>query len=196
MRMSFENVYFYTKQFEGGYANNPNDRGGETFRGIARKSWPTWVGWDRVDQAKGALGHSAGAINGYFSGDAEMALMVENFYRQNFWSPVERLRLPERIAEKVFDIAVNCGFGAAVKMLQRALNALEPVRPLEVDGKFGRASAAVLEEIMVRYDNRDHEVMEALIEQQVAHYTRIIRRDPSQKVFERGWMNRAAWRPQ
>ena len=193
--MSFDNVYVYTRQFEGGYANHPNDRGGETFRGIARKVWPAWAGWDRIDQAQAIVGHSSRALNGYFSRDAEMSLLVENFYRENFWRPVERLLLPDRLAEKIFDIAVNCGFGAAVKMLQRAINDLEPVRKLEVDGKFGPASRTALEEIWSRFGG-GREIMAALCRQQEVHYQRIIRKDPSQKVFEKGWLKRAAWVPQ
>src|ERR1035441_4044145 len=37
---------------EGGYANNPADAGGETYKGIARKFWPQWCGWKYVDGVK------------------------------------------------------------------------------------------------------------------------------------------------
>ncbi|MDR1034997.1 MAG: hypothetical protein LBT40_00015 [Deltaproteobacteria bacterium] len=36
----------HVEEMEGGWANNPADSGGETFRGIARnfhKSWPGWA---------------------------------------------------------------------------------------------------------------------------------------------------------
>jgi len=37
---------------EGGHANDPDDGGGETYRGIARKFWPQWAGWKIIDAAK------------------------------------------------------------------------------------------------------------------------------------------------
>ncbi len=50
--MSFAEALKHTLEFEGGYANDPADRGGETFRGISRKNWPRWSGWDLIDQVK------------------------------------------------------------------------------------------------------------------------------------------------
>lgn len=37
---------------EGGYVNDKDDAGGETYRGISRKYNPTWQGWNMIDQYK------------------------------------------------------------------------------------------------------------------------------------------------
>ena len=37
---------------EGGYANVSGDLGGETYRGISRKNFPSWNGWEIVDEKK------------------------------------------------------------------------------------------------------------------------------------------------
>lgn len=37
---------------EGGYVNDPDDQGGETYCGIARKHHPGWPGWQTVDAAQ------------------------------------------------------------------------------------------------------------------------------------------------
>lgn len=84
---AFENVLSHTLGFEGGYANDPADRGGETFRGISRKSWPNWPGWALIDQVKAAGLVSASAIDRRFADDAEMEKMVTDFYRDEFWKP-------------------------------------------------------------------------------------------------------------
>lgn len=34
---------------EGGYVNDKDDAGGETYRGISRKYNPTWQGWTMID---------------------------------------------------------------------------------------------------------------------------------------------------
>lgn len=49
---NFEIAYNLTAAAEGGYSNNPNDRGGETWRGIARKRHPMWIGWAIVDSIR------------------------------------------------------------------------------------------------------------------------------------------------
>ncbi|MCL2029533.1 MAG: hypothetical protein FWG97_03875 [Deltaproteobacteria bacterium] len=83
-RMSFDRVYKQTKEFEGGYVDDPLDAGGETFRGISRKNHPKWPGWPLISQAKadGRLAGAAGAaalarfIDERFRGDAAMERLV------------------------------------------------------------------------------------------------------------------------
>lgn len=89
MTHDFGNVLGHTLQFEGGYVNDPADSGGETFRGISRQSWPDWPGWKLIDQAKTAGLKSAQAINSRFADDSQMAGLVEDFYRKNFWAPLD-----------------------------------------------------------------------------------------------------------
>jgi lysozyme family protein len=88
--MPFEDVYKKTEKFEGGYADDPLDKGGETFRGISRRSHPGWEGWPLIDAAKAKVGRTAKAIDGYFEKDQEMAAMVERFYRATYWRPFDK----------------------------------------------------------------------------------------------------------
>ena len=37
---------------EGGYVNDKDDSGGETYKGISRVNWPRWSGWVIVDICK------------------------------------------------------------------------------------------------------------------------------------------------
>ena len=37
---------------EGGYVNDPDDPGGETYKGVARKIFSKWDGWTKVDTLK------------------------------------------------------------------------------------------------------------------------------------------------
>jgi len=84
---AFEKAFSHTMGFEGGYVNDPADRGGETFRGISRKSWPNWPGWALIDEVKAAGLRSASAIDRRFADDAEMETLVINFYKNEFWKP-------------------------------------------------------------------------------------------------------------
>lgn len=48
----FDKAYFRTCKFEGGYANDKNDSGGETYKGISRVHNPKWGGWKIIDSYK------------------------------------------------------------------------------------------------------------------------------------------------
>jgi lysozyme family protein len=45
-------AYESTMKAEGGYVNNPQDPGGETYKGIARKFNSKWDGWIAIDMAQ------------------------------------------------------------------------------------------------------------------------------------------------
>ena len=57
---------------EGGYANNPSDNGGETYAGIARKFWPNWSGWAKIDAIKKQYGTNANTINLWAKKDVKL----------------------------------------------------------------------------------------------------------------------------
>ena len=86
---------------EGGYVNDKDDAGGETYRGISRKYNPTWQGWTMIDSYK----------KHYTVGSKEL----DDFNSQ-------------RVAEQLFDTNVNCGQVAAIKMAQRVLGLKETGR--------------------------------------------------------------------
>lgn len=81
---------------EGGYANHPNDPGGETKFGIAKRSYPS------VD-IKALTREDAVAI-----------------YERDFWQRVQGDKLPRAFAFQALDAAVNHGIGNAVRWMQRA----------------------------------------------------------------------------
>lgn len=107
----------YTLQREGLFSNDPEDPGGMTFRGISRKKWPRWEGWPLID-----VGLAKGPIS-ILAKDPGLDLLVQQFYRVNFWDPAKcDLMLGQKLAGHVFDAAVNCGVTRSVQFLQKALN--------------------------------------------------------------------------
>jgi len=134
--MSFTHAFATTMQHEDGYANNPKDKGGETYMGIARNKHPWWLGWPLIDEC---LKH-----NEPLSLVTDLADLVREFYHTEFWRPLQCHLIdpvsPE-VAEELFEASVNCGPGNGIKFLQRALNALnnrDRLYPdLHVDGGIG-----------------------------------------------------------
>lgn len=129
---------------EGGYSNDPDDPGGETYKGISRVYWPRWSGWQYVDQMK-----LSGAVD-VNKEPAALGQAVVGFYKEQFWDRFQGDGIPDQgIAEELFDQAVNFGVHAAVKALQEALNLANRNQKLwpdtEEDGKFGRGSMLTMQ---------------------------------------------------
>ena len=106
---------------EGGYVNDPDDNGGETYKGISRNNWPQWTGWPFIDHAKKISGFpkNLNAISGLR--DSVMA-----FYRDNFWKPVGGdLIDSQEIADNLLDSAVLEGIKSAVKRAQKIVGIAE-----------------------------------------------------------------------
>jgi lysozyme family protein len=119
----FERAFTKTLALEGGYANDPDDAGGETMYGITEATARNY---------------------GYTGKMKDLPLsFAKEVYRKGYWRNLDNIN-SQRLAEFVFDCGVNCGVGTAVKFLQRALNVLNnrgTLWPdLVVDGKIGPAT--------------------------------------------------------
>ncbi len=195
--MSFQLALEHMLKFEGGYANDRDDSGGETFKGVSRNNWPKWPGWALIDKVKAAGARTARLINACFDRNEEMDSLVAEFYRANFWEPWERHDLPSRLTEKLFDTAVNMGQSRAAKLVQRAVNDLGQMPPLVEDGSVGPLTLAGLRLILV-LDSPPGEdrVLRAYAAAQAEYYQALADVKPSQRKFLKGWLRRAAWIPE
>lgn len=174
---------------EGGYSNNPADRGGETYKGISRKWYPSWQGFKVIDQLHHEPGFPKNLDNNY-----ELAVMVQQFYRTNFWNPLwlDKI-LSQQVATELFDIAVNMGQQVAAEIAQRSINLMNKNQALflnlKVDGRVGELSAKAINNVCLLRSNHDA-FLKALNIFQGWKYISICEKDESQEVFFIGWMNR------
>lgn len=99
---SFEIAIERVLKHEGGYVNNPADKGGETNYGISKRSYPNLdIKNLSLDQAKA-------------------------IYKRDFWDRGKYALINnDLVAAKVFDLSVNMGASQAIKILQRALRACD-----------------------------------------------------------------------
>lgn len=141
------------------FTDLPNDRGGPTKFGIAQR-WNPDVDVRELTR--------------------ERAIEI---YWERYWLGRGYERLPEPVAIKVFDLAVNLGDQTAVTCLQRALRAcgllvkVDGLLGPETCGSAGRADVAAL--------------MAALRSEAAGEYRVRVARDGSQAAFRDGWLNRA-----
>ncbi len=82
---------------EGGYANDPNDPGGETNWGISKRAHPD------LDIAS-------------LTRDQAVAI-----YKTELWDRIAPDNLPAFVQFQVLDFAINSGIGTAIRYLQRAV---------------------------------------------------------------------------
>ncbi|WP_377153367.1 glycoside hydrolase family 108 protein [Roseateles sp. UC29_93] len=106
---------------EGGYVNHPEDPGGETKFGIAKRSYP---GVDIKNLTR------------------PQAIEI---YRADFWNRVQGDKLPRAFVFQALDAAVNHGVENAVRWMQRAAKVADDghIGPMTL-AAIGRADTADL----------------------------------------------------
>ena len=119
MLKEFDDIIEITLEHEGGYVNDPNDLGGETNFGIAKRFYPD-------EDIKNLTKEKA-----------------KDIYRRDYWDKNKVDDMPEQLRHIYFDMCVNQGRGRAVKILQKAANAKG--KNLKVDGGLGPKTIGAME---------------------------------------------------
>ena len=187
---NFKIAYDITMGHEGGYANDPNDNGGETYKGVARKFHPNWPGWVAIDKIKSTLGKSTDIINKHAGLDAGLQFAIQSFYKTQFWDIINLDKITnQNIANELFDIGVNMGPGVAAKFLQESLNLCNngsKLYPnLVVDGTVGPKTISCLNNHL-----KPNLVLKTLNLLQGEKYLKIVRNNEVQERFWNSWLSR------
>lgn len=113
---------------EGGYVNDFDDSGGETYLGISRKNNPSWIGWKTIDSIKNQYGTSG--ITKRLKANISLTESAKALYKERYWDIMDLDDIPSQaIAHQMFDTAVNCG-------VSRAINFAQQVIGMTVTGKW------------------------------------------------------------
>jgi len=119
MLTEFEDIIEVVLHHEGGYVNDPDDPGGETNFGVAKRSHP----------------------------DVDIANLTKEgakeIYKEHYWDRNKVESLSEDLRHIYFDMCVNQGRGRAVKILQQSANAKGA--GLKVDGGMGPMTIAAMD---------------------------------------------------
>ncbi len=177
-----------TMGHEGGYSMDPDDAGGETYRGVSRRYHPEWEGWKIIDDVK-----SSPDFPRILDSLPQLQDAVKIFYQRYYWD-INSLGIFESqlIAEEMFDTGVNMGRNRAAKFLQQSLNYLNrngrSYDDLVIDGIIGPSTLKALSFIL--YQNEELLLLKILNVLQGSFYLDYMRRKPSQEKYMRGWFNR------
>lgn len=166
----FEDALAFVLTREGGYANDPDDRGGPTNYGITQRAFDTW-----------RAGHGLVPLD---VREVDRP-MVRWFYR-DLWKASQAALLPWPAALAYYDGIVNHGMAAGTAVLQRALNDVTPGAPALVrDGDFGPKTRERL-----TYAATHPGLPWRVVRQRRRLYRIIAQRTASQLKFLPGWLVR------
>lgn len=137
----FKKALNFVGTVEGGYSNNPLDRGGATNKGVTQRTYNQWrkVRCLPIQDVRKITNEEA-----------------ENIYYQFYWCEAGCNNYTPKFAILAFDTAVNMGTGRIKEFLQAA----------------------------------EYKYPDKFIEARKNAYYRIVEKNPSQKVFLKGWLNR------
>jgi len=183
---NFLTAYQVVKKIEGGYANDKEDRGGETYKGISRVNFPGWKGWPVIDVRK----RQTKRFETLLEKDDTLQALVLDFYKIEFWDELGLDQVYDQtIATELFDTGVNMGTGIAAIFLQKILNVLNnnghDYPDIKEDAKVGPVTIGYLNK-----HKRPGDVLKLLNCLQGARYVDIARVRPANEKFMRSWLTR------
>ena len=159
---------------EGGYVNDPDDPGGETYKGIARKMNSKWEGWIQIDINKKQAGFPANMEN-----DSILQGKIKDFYHINYWDKILGDQINDQeVATSIFDFAVNAGISTSATLAQMVLE-------VTADGVIGNETINKLNQF-----DPEH-FLASFTVAKIARYMSIIKKRPSSQKYLYGWVKRA-----
>lgn len=176
--MTVDQILDRVLKAEGGYVNDPKDKGGETNHGITVA----------VARASGYKGPMRDLTQG----------QAREIYRARYViSPGFGLiaNVSPVIAAELVDTGVNMGPAVPSGHLQRSLNALnrqqQDYKDIVADGKVGPATVAALKAYLSkRGADGERRLLALLNALQGARYLSIAENNPTQEAFMYGWLDR------
>ncbi len=159
---------------EGGYVDNPLDLGGTTNWGISLRFLQS------IDRTA-----TKATIKNLTKGQAE------DLYFQHFWLPNKYDEIKsQKVAEKVFDTAVNLGAKMANRFLQATLNIIIfNGAKIAEDGILGAKSINAIN--VLAEEDVDQSILKVYELLQKEYYAKIVINRKEQVAFLKGWFNRA-----
>ncbi len=170
------------KRLEGYYSDHAKDSGGKTAFGVSQAYWPQyWAEW----------------------GGRPTWEQAQQFYIKEFWKPLKLEAVhDQRIADEVFEQAVNLGHNRAIRFWQVSICLIRGAGAVSIDGKVGPQTVNATNKLNGPDALRVSKVLNGLqfmyyiyrtnsLDDVVALFKTMPKED--QKVFFRGWLKRISF---
>jgi lysozyme family protein len=170
----FNQAYRLILANEGGYVNDPQDPGGETYKGIARKKQPDWIGWIIVDAMKKQPNFPASLDQ-----SQNLQAEIQRFYKVLFWDKIGGGQINDQeVANSIFDFAVNSGVSTSIGLAQQVVGA-------SCDGVIGTKTIQAINSFQP-----DHFIAAFTVEK-CRKYIAICKKRPDSRKYFFGWIDRS-----
>lgn len=158
---------------EGGYVNDPDDRGGPTKYGITLRT----------------LSHYLGRVATQLDVETLDIDTAEQIYVSEYYVLPHVYALPDALQHVVTDMCVNHGAPNAVRILQTAVNSFSfELAPLNVDGAIGPATVAACTSVIA--SDGAAALVNTVCDKREVFVRNIAKYNPSQEKFLGGWICR------
>lgn len=149
-------------RWEGGFTNHPNDKGGATNKGITIATFRQYYGKEStIDDLRNMSNEQ-----------------WEYIFKAGYWDAMRADYITNQsIANICVDWAWCSGTRAAIKQVQRLLGIAD-------DGIVGNVTLSAMN------NANSKKLFEKIKSTRLSFVEAIVRRDPTQKVFLKGWRNR------
>lgn len=154
---------------EGGYVNHPADKGGPTKYGITKKTLAAYRGVPNDSLTAQDVRN--------LTEDEAVAI-----YKQDYYTPARITQMPSKTQELAFDMSVNHGVTGGANITRRALRSMG----VDIPATGGTNNSLISAMNSVNQDD----LYDAMVKTRVQTYYAIVQKDPTQKVFINGWLNR------
>jgi len=174
---NFEIALKNALSYEGGHVNDPDDIGGETYKGISRRYHPMWEGWGYID------------VGDYVGAD----LYVYQYYLNNHWNVMcgHGFRSQE-IANELLEMCIHLGHKRCHVVLQEGLNIFNNRQKrwedIKVDGLIGKKTISALDK--ADNCNRSHMIAKYLNCEQGHMYKKSMEKRETNEKYAVGWFKR------
>lgn len=148
------------KRWEGGWVNDPDDKGGATMCGVTLGTFRMYFGAERTAEELRNIS------------DAQWKYIMKRYWDNCKADQIEN----QSIAEIFVDWHVNAGT-SAIRRTQSAFG-------IKSDGKVGRQTLSVLN------GKDSSRVFDMLKNARISYYNKLAMTTPVYKKFLRGWLNR------
>lgn len=148
-------------QIEGGFVNHPEDKGGITNLGITIETYRSYCGQDKTIKDLQNMSYGTWC----------------KIMKDGYWDRVKGDKIENQsLAEIIADWAVNSG--------QTGIRKMQEIVGCKADGVVGPITLS-----MINTSNAEL-LHERIWKARQQFYINIVKRNPSQRVFMNGWMNR------
>lgn len=158
----YKKLILIIKAFEGGYVNHPLDKGGCTNSGVTISTFRSYFGKNQTCE--------------------DLKRMTETqwttIFKKSYWN---RWCADYITDQSIANLLVDWTWGSGIWGIKYP----QQVLGVKVDGIVGKKTLAAIND----YPDK-RELFEKLWKRREKHFNDIVKRNPSQKVFLKGWLRR------